>query len=34
MTEGMTLAVAMRIIALQADIAELNRRFVITRDPE
>ena len=34
MAEGMTLAGAMRIIALQAEIAELNRRLAITRDPD
>ena len=34
MAEGMTLAGAMRIIALQAEIAELNRRLATTRDPD
>jgi DNA-binding transcriptional MerR regulator len=33
MAEGMTLAGAMRIIALQAEIADLNRRLA-TRDPD
>jgi MerR family transcriptional regulator/heat shock protein HspR len=34
MAEGMTLAGAMRIIALQAEIAELSRRLATTRDPD